>query len=140
VGHVETKIFTDNQEKEVTGKLPGVWSILNSKVPWNLPVVHPSSKGQGSKVHENIVENAANHSLFNLFSPANWIDFPRPWGVLLNFILFKESILSSINDPVKRVETQNHCGSHGAYIKSEKLRLCKLIALWQPSASLRFFF
>lgn len=105
---MEPKIFTDNQEKEVASKLPGVWGVLNSKVPWNLPVVHPSSKGQGSKVHENIVENAANHSLFNLFSPANWIDLPWPWGILLNFILLKESIFSSVNDPVKHVESQNH--------------------------------
>tara|TARA_B110000285_G_scaffold228647_1_gene291935 strand:- start:564 stop:881 length:318 start_codon:yes stop_codon:yes gene_type:complete len=105
---MEPKIFTDNQEKEVTSKLPGVWGVLNSKVPWNLPVVHPSSEGEGSKVHENIVENAANHSLFNLFSPANWISLPWPWGVLLNFILLKESIFSSVNDPVEHVESQNH--------------------------------
>jgi hypothetical protein len=137
---METEILTDNQDKEVASELPSIWGIFNFKVPWNLPVVHPSSKGQACKVHENVVENAEHHSLFNQFSPGNSVSLPWPWSILLNLILLKESKFSSVNEPVKHVEEQNHGGSHGTNIKSEKLCLGQLVTLWQPSASLRFFF
>lgn len=100
---MEAKIFTDNQDEEVTSELPCVRSLFNFEVPWKLPVVTPSSEGQAAEVHEDIVENAAEDSLFNQFSPAYWISLPWPWSVLLNFILFKECIFSSVNDPVKSI-------------------------------------
>ena len=103
MSHVETKIFTDNQDEEVTCELPCVWSLFNFEVPWKLPVVTPSSKGQAQEVDKDIVKNAAEDSLFNQFSPAYWISLPWPWSVLLNFILSKECILSTVNEPVKSI-------------------------------------
>jgi hypothetical protein len=97
---MEAEILTDNQDKEVAGEFPSIWGIFNFKVPWNLPVVNPSSKGQACKVHENVVENAANHSLFNQFSPGYCISLPWPWSILLNLILLNESKFSSVNEPV----------------------------------------
>lgn len=103
MGHVEPKIFADNQDEEVTCELPSVWGLIHSEVPWKLPVVTPSSKSQSAEVHENIVEDAADHSLFNKLSPGYCIGLPWPRGIFFNFILFKKSVLSSVNEPVKPI-------------------------------------
>ena len=130
MGHVEAKIFADNQDEEVASELPSVWGLIHSEVPWKLPVVTPSSERKSAEVHDNVVEDAADHSLFNKLSPGYCIGLPWPWGILFDFILFKESVLSSVNEPVKSIQCQNGCDSHCAHIKCEKLCLCKFITLW----------
>jgi hypothetical protein len=124
----------------MTSHFPSIWKRGNVKSPWNLPVVYVSGEGKAQKVHDNVVENAAFCSLDNKSSPGFFVCLPWPWGILLNLVLFKESILSSVNEPVEYVETQNHSGSHGANIKGEELCLGKFIALWQPSAGFGFLF
>ena len=105
MGHVEAKVFTDNQDEEVTCELPSVWGFIHAEVPWELPVVHPGSEGEAAEVHEDIVEDAADHSLFNKLSPSYWIGFPWPFNIFFDFILFEESPLSSVNDPVETVKS-----------------------------------
>lgn len=46
MSHVEPKVLTDNQDEEVASELPSIWGILDSEVPWDLPVVDPSGEGE----------------------------------------------------------------------------------------------
>lgn len=87
----------------MTSELPCVWGLIRSEVPWKLPVVTPSSESQCTEVHDSVVEDAADHSLFNKLSPGFCIGLPWPWGVFFDLILFKESVLSSVNEPVKPI-------------------------------------
>lgn len=101
---MESEIFTDDQDKEVTSQLPGIWSVFNSEVPWKLPVVHPCGEGEAEEIHDDIVKNALNQSFLNKFYPGYSISFPWPWSVFLNFVLLEKCVLSSVNEIVPHIQ------------------------------------
>lgn len=138
VCHVESKVFTSDQDKHVSDHFPRVWKTCNIHSPWDLPVVHICSEGKADTVQEDVIKNTLKQASFDEFPPANWIDLPWPWVILLNFELFKEWVLTTVYDPENGIQGQNHGCSKEDDVADEKLRVGQLVSFWEPHAVGRF--
>ena len=132
--HMESKVFTSDQDKHMTYHFPRIWKTCYVHSPWKLPVVHVCCEGKADAVKKDVIKHALKQSSFNKFSPTNWINLPRPWIIFLNFKLLEESVLTTVYQPENCIQTQNHACSEEDDIADEKLWICELVTFWQPHA------
>jgi hypothetical protein len=100
---MKREVLKYDENANLSGHRPAVGKFSKAVLPWELPREHRACQITAESGHQGVVDYALNSCSPHQISPACFVSLPRPWLVLFDFVLLKNSKFISIHKPESQI-------------------------------------